>query len=358
MLTLKTGTPGSGKSLTAVAELQKASEREAVRPVFVHGIPDLALPFIPLPVFAPVVMVKGQPQAVQSRGLEVDWSVVPDGALVVIDEAQHVFPTRPAGSAVPGYVGFLNTHRHRGIDILLITQHPRLIDGAVRKLVGKHQHYRRVFGGRRHVCYEWDHCSEALGGMAEATKRLAGFPSRAFTAYKSAEVHTRPAFAKPLWLAVPVIAVGALVWVGPMAYRTLRGEIGGEGVGAAVSSAPASSPTRAAAARLASDARLRERGGVPLGKPIGTGLVHPALTMPALLAGCWTMGATCSCTTNEVRVRVLAVDPSLCGMVARGELGPDPARPMPIPARSSDSAASAPAVEPGRAASAPGLGAA
>ena len=227
--TLKTGVPGSGKSLTLVDELRQACESENPPTVYVHNIPNLALPHIPLPVFNPVVTQKGddgKPMQVFSRTLEVDWSAVASGSLVVIDEAQHVFPPRGSAGRVPGYVSFLNTHRHKPVLIVLITQHPKLIDGAVRKLISKHQHYRRLFGGGRHICYEWDSCSENLAGFKEATKRVAAFPKKAFTAYKSAEAHHKPKFRLPLWMVVPLLAVAGLAWFLPDVYRIFTGEHG------------------------------------------------------------------------------------------------------------------------------------
>ena len=166
MINLRTGTPGACKTLSAVEHLAKMIERwekhpDEARPVFVHGVKDLALPHAPVPLIEwregqnkPPVMVP-------------DWDAMPDGSFVLVDEAQSFFPPRSSASTPPPHVAWLNTHRHRGFDIEVITQHPKLIDGSVRALVGKHQHYRRLFGGQRSYCYEWDACSDSLSG-AEA----------------------------------------------------------------------------------------------------------------------------------------------------------------------------------------------
>lgn len=122
---------------------------------------------------------------------------------------------------MPDHVAFLNTHRHHGFDITLITQHPRLIDTSARALVGKHQHFRRLFGRQVAVCYEWDSCSDTLGGIANAVMSKFSFPKKAFTWYKSAEVHTKQTFRLPKWLFIPVIGVVLGAVAVPFAYSRI-----------------------------------------------------------------------------------------------------------------------------------------
>lgn len=332
--TLKTGVPGSGKSLTLVAELQEAFKGENPPTVYVHNIPNLALPHIPLPVFNPVVTAKGddgKPMQVFSRTLEVDWSAVASGSLVVIDEAQHVFPPRGSAGRVPGYVSFLNTHRHKPVLIVLITQHPKLIDGAVRKLISKHQHYRRVFGGGRHICYEWDACSENLSGFKEATKRVASFPKKAYSAYKSAEAHHKPKFRLPFWFAIPVIAIAGFSYFLPDVYRIFTGEYG-----------------KAAADRAAAAAGVAPAPGRPAqpgqagalsaqSPPITAGMFAAPQPMPATytaagywpteVAGCF-ISSECVCVLQSGR---LARDlGQMCYDIATRRLEVHPARPRPV----------------------------
>lgn len=210
MITLKTGVPGACKTLTAVHELALLHlsylKREGdFRPVYVHGIRDLSLPHFLL----------DDP---------TKWDQVPDGSLVIIDECQSAFPPRSPSQKIPDHVASLNTHRHRGIDLVLITQHPKLIDQGVRRLVGKHQHYRRVFGGTRSLCYEWDHCEDSLASLKTATKSFFSFPKDAFKYYKSAEVHTKQVFKFPVWLWLfPLVAVPLLALGGHRVFEAING---------------------------------------------------------------------------------------------------------------------------------------
>ncbi|WUZ22947.1 hypothetical protein PCP53_32345 (plasmid) [Pseudomonas aeruginosa] len=63
----------------------------------------------------------------------------------MIDEAQRVFGN-DGTRARPEKVTRFETHRHQGLDIHLITQHPSLLCTPVRKLVGKHINFIRPYG--------------------------------------------------------------------------------------------------------------------------------------------------------------------------------------------------------------------
>ncbi|WVA28241.1 hypothetical protein PCP40_33405 (plasmid) [Pseudomonas aeruginosa] len=68
----------------------------------------------------------------------------------MIDEAQRVFGN-DGSRARPEKVTRFETHRHQGLDIHLITQHPSLLCTPVRKLVGKHQLHSALWSGERHL---------------------------------------------------------------------------------------------------------------------------------------------------------------------------------------------------------------
>lgn len=220
MIDLNTGVPGSGKTLSMVEELAKLFKRweahpEESRPVFVLGIPELALPHAIVPLKSVQIDKAGAPRMVP------DWDEMPDGSLVIIDECQGVFPPRSSQSTPPAHVAFLNVHRHRGFDLWLTTQMPKLIDSSVRALVGRHKHYRRAFGMSRAVVYEWDMCSDNLSGMNNAVKSYWPYPKHAFKWYKSAEIHTKQKFKLPLWLGILPLGVIMCAYFFPKAYMAV-----------------------------------------------------------------------------------------------------------------------------------------
>lgn len=185
MIILITGTPGSGKTAHAVDLLLDMAGQ---RPVFADGIPDLAIEHQPCP---PVPeWTHDVPDAASATGRKTSFTFPPN-SIVVIDECQRVFRPRSAASKVPPEVAAFETHRHLGIDFILITQHPSLVDGNIRRLVGKHIHIKVTAFGRYR--FEWaevgDPDSRASRDCAARTKYK--LPKRAFSQYKSAELHTK-----------------------------------------------------------------------------------------------------------------------------------------------------------------------
>lgn len=116
----------------------------------------------------------------------------PTGAILVIDECQRVFRPRPSGSKVPDYVAELEEHRHKGLDIFLLTQHPKLLDHNVRLLIEHHYHISKTNLGVRRLA-EWKGCGDPQSrqSIAEAVKSVYTLDKRAFGVYKSAEEHTK-----------------------------------------------------------------------------------------------------------------------------------------------------------------------
>ncbi|AMC34250.1 zonular occludens toxin domain-containing protein [Janthinobacterium sp. B9-8] len=170
MITLITGMPGAGKTLRTLQDVKLLSEKDN-REVFYSGINDLKLPWVEI-----------EPEK---------WPECPKGAIIVIDECQRVFRTRSSGSAVPKHVSELETHRHKGHDIFLITQHPMLVDGNVRRLVGKHFHVMRPCGLKRATIHEFQGVRENCDkSRKDSIKHVWSYPKEVYDYYKSAELHT------------------------------------------------------------------------------------------------------------------------------------------------------------------------
>lgn len=303
MIELRTGIPGSGKTLSMVEALSKMFPRwekhpEEARPVFVHNIKNLALPHATLPL-KEIEARGGQKQMVP------DWDALPDGSLVIVDECQDLFPPRSAQSAAPPYIAFFNTHRHKGFDIWLTTQHPKLIDFSVRALIGKHIHFRRLFGMQRAAQYEWDGCSDNLGGMKDAVLTHYAFPKKAFEFYKSAELHTKQSFKLPRWLIIPVIGIALGVFMIPRAYSVLSGSMTGKGL-ASSSAKPLQDKTGGVApAAQGPDAGLQRP--LPIANAAAPGVGVPV--KPVML-GCIHMRDRCECFDGSM-ARVKS-DPEAC----------------------------------------------
>jgi len=169
MITLFTGSPGAGKTASLVDFLSKLDNS---RPLYVDGLDGLTLPHT----------------VVDSNNWPTE---LPDGAILVIDEAQRIWRPRGSGSKVPESVAALETHRHRGIDVYLTTQAPSLIDSNVRALVGRHVHIRDtgVFG---RYWYEWPEVSTGMTWKTCINKKRYKLPKKAFSLYTSSSLHVAP----------------------------------------------------------------------------------------------------------------------------------------------------------------------
>ena len=184
MITLFTGMPGAGKTAALVDFLSKLP---GDRPLFVDGLNGLTLPHT----------------VVDSN----DWPAqLPDGSILVIDEVQRVWRPRGAGAKVPEAVAALETHRHRGIDVFVTTQAPRLLDSNVRGLVGRHIHIRDT-GILGRYWYEWPESNDSMQWKTCVNKRRFKLPKKAFSLYKSSSLHTTPVRGVPTSLYVGIVAL-------------------------------------------------------------------------------------------------------------------------------------------------------
>ena len=190
MITLITGTPGSSKTLNAI-DLILNDPAFKDRDVYAYNLQGLTLDW----------EVIDQDQA-------KDWYNLPKGSVILLDECQDLFPPEKFGSKVPEHISKLNTHRHLGIDLVLITQHPKLIDTKVRRLVGQHFHFKRQFGLESATRFTFQQCADDPNdyhAQKAATKTRKRFNKKLYGVYKSAEVHTHKK--KIPWLVWALLAL-------------------------------------------------------------------------------------------------------------------------------------------------------
>ncbi|MDZ4212205.1 MAG: zonular occludens toxin domain-containing protein, partial [Methylotenera sp.] len=171
MINLITGLPGSGKTLFTLKTVNDLAIKDN-RTVYYHGIPDLILPW--------VLMDKPE-----------DWINLPNGSIIVIDECQSTFRPRAASTKPPAYISEFETHRHKGLDFFLLTQHPMLIDGNIRRLSGRHFHAVRFYGFNKSTVHEFQQVRENVDkNTAGSIANQFFFPKEVFNWYKSADTHT------------------------------------------------------------------------------------------------------------------------------------------------------------------------
>lgn len=206
-ITLVTGLPGHGKTLYTLARFKdEAAKAEPVpRRVYYHGIKGLK--------------IEGwEPWDVK------DWELLPAGSLMVVDEAQFAFPVTGRGQT-PEWVQKLATHRHLGLDFVVITQDPMLLDSFVRRLVDRHFHVIRKFGTHWATIHEFPNGArtDVAKNRKDSIKHEWRYPKNVFGLYESAEVHTVKTRipARVYMLGLAVIAFGVF---GYLAYKRLQPE--------------------------------------------------------------------------------------------------------------------------------------
>lgn len=207
MIHLITGVPGAGKTLRAVMHIILMIK--AGRAVFTN-IEGLSLSgVLPAPE---------------------NWMDTPEGSVVVYDEAQRIFPaegTSGGRSSRPDIAG-METHRHTGHDIILITQHPNLLHAHVRRLVGRHEHVVRAFGWDQAKVYTRDEVIkvDSKPALDRCENEWWKHPKELYAVYQSASMHvSHKRIPRQVYYfgAGLVALVALLMFVAPAFYSLMSG---------------------------------------------------------------------------------------------------------------------------------------
>ena len=211
-IVLITGTPGSGKTSHMVHMLVNDSMFKnsdgTPRKIFTN-IKSLNIPDMPTIDVSSIASQQAESTDEKLSFHDIyKWIVKPEnhGSVVIVDEAQDVWPARSNGSQVPPNVAWLNTHRHLGVDIFVLTQNPKLIDVNLRGLVNKHLHVAKNKLGMR-TLLEWKYCANnPLTQAKDAFAKVHKLDKKIFGYYKSAEVHTENKTKVTKWVFVlPIV---------------------------------------------------------------------------------------------------------------------------------------------------------
>ena len=266
MLNLHTGLPGNGKTLYTLSTVEKRRIAEN-RTVYYTGIKELQLDWIQMEKPA-------------------EWYNLPSGSIIVIDECQQLFTPRPNGAPIPKAESELETHRHKGFDIYLITQDPTFIPSHARKLCNVHRHMMRKFGSKWVTVHQWegvrDNCAKSRKDSIESQWID---DTSMYGKYKSADVITQK-FRVPVKLIaaglLPIAVIGA-------AYYFYQRRLTAPAPAVQPAASPASSPGTAQPApapkRVFDPASFEPRvAGLPFTAPRYDELTAP-VRVPAI-AGC------------------------------------------------------------------------
>lgn len=300
MITFITGAPGSGKTLYTISKLLQPLIGQHVAQD-VDGVTVLH----PRTIYTNIKGLLIDHELIDESCLNTWHEWAKPGSVICFDEVQKPWPPRPNGSKVPDYIQHLETHRHMGVDFIVMTQHPLLVDRNLVNLVGRHLHMRRVANMALAVVYEWDHASKSLLFKNSITKSPWRYDKKVYKLYKSAEVHTKQPRKVPglVWF-VLLGLIGVSVML-PVTYGRIRDRAaatGTPGMSQAALAAPAGSPAPSSGPFA------------PVGAPAlpasGPGGASPAAAPARAYAGCAVWRGQCTCHDDDGRRAEVA--PEIC----------------------------------------------
>lgn len=244
----------------------------------------------------------GEPPIEVEQSVYNWWLWCEPGDLIVVDEAQRVFRPAPNGAPVPRYIEKLETHRHYGVDFVLMTPHPQLLHSAVRKLVGPHSHVVGKYGGSVCTIFTWEKANANLADTKNAAFRLWRRPPAVFKLYRSTRLVTRTKQTKPLAVYyLPVLAL-LVAFLGWRFYDKRWGAAEGPTAQVQGAALPAGAPLQGPPAAPA-----------PAGRPVA---VAEASAPGPVVRGCYAWGDRCECIGDHGARLVL--DRQTCLISSRG----------------------------------------
>ena len=297
MITIITGTPGSGKTLYTIQKLLQPLVGTHV-PQEVDGVVTLH----PRTIYTNINGLMLDHELIDggdNQGLRNWHEWAKPGSVIVFDEVQKVWPPRANGSVVPEDIEGLETHRHMGVDFILITQGPMLIDRNLHMLCGRHLHVRRVANLPFATVYEWDLICRTINFKASLRKEPYRYNGAVYKLYKSSSLHTKQVRKLPvvLWFLLAGMCVAA--WKVPQVYDSLVNPV-----------KPVVATTDKPKAAPGTTKTAEASGAVP-GEKLSSGAdaVAAAKTEP-VLAGCVRSAKRCSC--YDLAGKLFSNEPGTC----------------------------------------------
>ena len=285
MITLETGVPGAGKTLYCVDKLLRPLVGATVK----HENSDGEVVEIPRTIYTNINGLLLDHQKIGPDELNNWHTWAKPGSVIVYDEIQKPWPLVATGSKVPECIQALETHRHMGVDFIVLTQHPMLIHSNLVRLVGRHLHVRRMGNMGLAIVYEWDSASRTLLYKNALAKAPWKYSKSTQQLYKSAELHTKQPRRTPTLLFVAIFGVIGVGVMFPQAYASLQARIDPSSVQA--------KPTTKTVTTVTTNPAMVPALTPPASwtnAPTSAALL-PAADVPEPVAGCVSMRGVCSC---------------------------------------------------------------
>lgn len=203
MLTLVSGQPGNGKTLKAMALMEEEYLRNQAG---VKAGKEQSRRFFSNVAGSTVAENADAFPWVEPLPADNDWTKLPDGSFVLYDECHSdgvtpglerygkLFPaTGKPGESDDPRIRSMSTHRHRGFDMVLVTQWPSKVHHNVRQQCGRHIHMNRSMGLAAAGVFTWTRVQPDPYDERErekAEEEIWSFPKDLYKRYKSSTLHT------------------------------------------------------------------------------------------------------------------------------------------------------------------------
>jgi hypothetical protein len=245
-----TGQPGASKTLLMMERLERAIKANAdavdkgvpalvvdvdgelhdypVRPIYAAGVnglkPGLA-ESLKDPTKWNEIDPNGEPTCNCPAQKYPHAHVIPDGSLILVDEAWRWFGHMHDASRMPTpkHALDLAIHRHRGLDFIFTTQSIKQIYPFVREIGGSHTNIVRLWGSKFSKLYTWGEWNENVKSITARDNAVSDTWAQRkdlYSWYRSASVHTIKLALPRKLLMIPVLIVLMLV-LGVFGFRHL-----------------------------------------------------------------------------------------------------------------------------------------
>jgi hypothetical protein len=220
---LITGVEGAGKTLLAVqqADLLANAEGAMVFQVNIRGADPGHLPALPFGL-----REMSEQKDPETGDLLPKWAVeLPQGTVVIVDEAHKIYPQRGPGRP-PKDIEMLGEARQKGIRFIYLSQSPDSIDSFLRERIHRHLHIERKGNMERAMVFEFDHYvfrpRTAWQERKDATAHMWAYPTEYYGWYKSASSHHfKMRIPWKIWLALLFIPLAG--YMGYKVYHVVTG---------------------------------------------------------------------------------------------------------------------------------------
>lgn len=178
MFAIFTGTPGAGKTLNLIKYAIEDKAFEG-RKVYQYGIKNCR--------------VEGWTNLTFEQ-FEKWYEFLPNDCVMLVDECQRYWRAGTPTKELPKHLTEIETHRHKGIDILATCQGTAQLHTQAKVLVSMHRHYMRPHGkeGWKSVEYSTAKANpDSESQMKYAVKSSGGFDTNIYDLYDSASLHTQ-----------------------------------------------------------------------------------------------------------------------------------------------------------------------